>query len=184
MPTYATLPPAIRRAVEITPSSTALERTIDITTIGRLTGKPRRIEIFFYRAGGQVYLSSLPARRSWYVNLEHNPRFMFHLKYRVHADIPAIATPVTDPAERRAIFAEIVADLNQPSNPGRISQPTSVDAWVNGSPLMRVDFDTDEPQAQVSIRKRSYDTNRSQNTATLRSTPQADDIDRSVCALS
>jgi hypothetical protein len=141
MPNYESLPAAIRRAIEITPASTAAERTIDITTIGRRTGQPRRIEIFFYRAGGQIYLSSLPAQRNWYVNLEHDPRFTFHLKYRVHADLPAIATPVTDEAERRAIFTEIVADLNQPSNPGRISQPTSVDAWVHGSPLMRVSFD-------------------------------------------
>jgi hypothetical protein len=75
------------------------------------------------------------------VNLQHHPRFTFHLKHGVHADLPAVATPVTDEAERRAIFAEIVADLNQPSNPGRISQPTTVDAWVHGSPLMRVSFD-------------------------------------------
>jgi hypothetical protein len=147
MSTYDSLPVAVRRAIEITPASTALERTIDITTIGRRSGKPRRIEIFFYRAGGQIYLSSLPAARSWYVNLEHHPRFTFHLKHRVHADLPAIAIPVTDPAERRAVFAEIVADLNQPTNPGRISQPASVDDWVLGSPLMRVDFDTDEPHA-------------------------------------
>ncbi|PRY69061.1 uncharacterized protein DUF385 [Glaciihabitans tibetensis] len=141
MPIYDSLPSSICRAIEITPASTALERTIDITTTGRRSGQPRRIEIFFYRAGGQVYLSSLPAQRNWYVNLEHTPRFTFHLKYRVHADLPAIATPITNEAERRAIFTEIVADLNQPSNPGRISQPTSVDAWVQGSPLMRVNFD-------------------------------------------
>lgn len=144
MSTYTSLSPSIRRAIEITPASTALERTIDITTIGRRTGKPRRIEIFFYRAGGQVYLSSLPARRDWYVNLTHTPRFTFHLKYRARADLPAIATPITDEVERRAIFSEIVADLNQPSNPGRISQPTSVDAWVHGSPLMRVSFDIED----------------------------------------
>jgi deazaflavin-dependent oxidoreductase (nitroreductase family) len=151
MSTYASLAPSIRRAIEITPESSASDRTIDITTIGRRTGLPRRIEIFFYRAGGQVYLSSLPAQRSWYANLEHHPRFTFHLKHRVRADLPAIATPVTDQAERRAIFTEIVADLNQPSNPGRISQPTSVDAWVHGSPLMRVSFDfDDDPASAVS----------------------------------
>jgi deazaflavin-dependent oxidoreductase (nitroreductase family) len=144
MSSYESLPASIRRAIEITPASTAADRTIDITTIGRRTGEPRRIEIFFYRAGGKVYLSSLPARRDWYVNLEHNPRFTFHLKHRVHADLPAVATPVTDEVERRAVFTEIVADLNQPSNPGRIAQPTSVEAWVHGSPLMRVDFDLDE----------------------------------------
>jgi deazaflavin-dependent oxidoreductase (nitroreductase family) len=149
MPSYASLSPAIRDAIEITPASSARERTIDITTIGRRTGRPRRIEIFFYRAGGEIYLSSLPAPRSWYVNLEANPRFTLHLKNGVQTDLPAIATPVTDEDERRRIFTEIVADLNQPSNPGRISQPTSVEAWVLGSPLMRVSFDVGVDEAAL-----------------------------------
>jgi deazaflavin-dependent oxidoreductase (nitroreductase family) len=144
MTTYDSLAPSVRKAIEITPASSALERTIDITTIGRRSGRPRRIEVFFYRAAGQVYLSRLPARRDWYANLEQHPRFTFHLKYRVRADLPALATPVTNESERRAIFTEIVADLNQPSNPGRISQPTSLDAWVQGSPLMRVSFDVED----------------------------------------
>ena len=133
--------PDIRRALAITPSSPARDRTVDITTTGARSGRSHRIEIWFYRAGGRLYLSSTPARRDWYANLTANPRFTFHLKNGVHADLPATATPVTDEAERRRIFTEIVADLNQPSNPGRISQPTSVDAWVAGSPLAEITFD-------------------------------------------
>ncbi|WP_113699919.1 nitroreductase/quinone reductase family protein [Nonomuraea lactucae] len=131
---------SVRRAIEITPASSARDRTIDITTIGRRTGLERRIEIWFYRALGRTYLSGLPSRPSWYLNLLANPEFTFHLKNGVRADLRAKATPITDEAERRRIFTEIVADLNQPSNPGQIDQPTHVEDWVRGSRLMEVTF--------------------------------------------
>ena len=128
-------------ALSITPASSARERTVDITTTGARTGQPRRIEIFFYRALGRWFLSSTPARRSWYANLQVDPAFTFHLKHGVRADLAATALPVPDPEERRRIFTEIVADLNQPSNPGWITQPTHVDDWIAGSPLMEIRFD-------------------------------------------
>ena len=64
----------IRRALAITPSSSAADRTVDISTTGARTGRTRRIEIWFYRVDGEIYLSSQPATRSWYVNLLANPR--------------------------------------------------------------------------------------------------------------
>lgn len=131
----------VRQALAIDPSSPARARTVDITTTGRRSGKPRRIEIWFYRVGQSIYLSGLPGKKDWYVNLLADPRFTFHLKHGVVADLPARAVPVTDAGERRRIFGAIVDDLNQPSNPGRISQPTSVADWLAGSPLVEVAFD-------------------------------------------
>lgn len=128
-------------ALSITPASSARERTVDITTTGARTGLPRRIEIFFYRAQGRWFLSSTPARRSWYANLLVNPTFTFHLKHGVRADLTATAVPVPDPQERRRIFAEIVADLNQPSNPGWLAQPTHLEDWISSSPLLEIHFD-------------------------------------------
>jgi len=134
------LPDHIRRAVEITPAAGTRERIIDITTLGRRTGRPRRIEIFFYRAGGSTYLCSGAggAATGWHANLLADPGFTFHLKNGVRADLPARATPVTDPAERRAVLAEIVADLNQPHDPGTI-RPTRLEDWAD-SRLMRISF--------------------------------------------
>ncbi|MFJ9783309.1 nitroreductase/quinone reductase family protein [Amycolatopsis sp. NPDC101161] len=133
--------PEIERALAITPASSARERTIDITTTGARTGLPRRIEVWFYRAGGRVYLSTTPAKRSWYANIVKNPAFTFHLKHGVRADLAAIGTPVHDPAERESVFTSIIADLNQPSNPAGLRQPVEpLNAWLAGSPLVRVDF--------------------------------------------
>lgn len=129
------------RALAITPESSATERTIDITTTGAKTGRPRRIEIWFYRADGEIYLSSQPASRSWYANLLANPAFTFHLKNGVRADLAAEAKPVPDPGERRRIFTQIIADLNGPTHRGYLAQPVEpVQDWIDSSPLMHVTF--------------------------------------------
>lgn len=109
----------------------ARDRTIDITTIGRNSGLPRRIETWFYRVDDQIYLTGSPGRRDWYANLLANPGFTFHLKQSVAADLPARAAPITDPEQRRAIFERILSDLGGTQD---------LAAWLAGSPLMVVDF--------------------------------------------
>ena len=81
---------------------------IDITTKGRNTGQPHRIEIRFHHIEGQVYLTGRPPRRrDWYANLLAHPDFTFHLKERIHADLPARATPILEQARRRTIITAI-----------------------------------------------------------------------------
>jgi deazaflavin-dependent oxidoreductase (nitroreductase family) len=109
----------------------ANDRTIDITTTGRSSGLPRRIETWFYRVDDQIYLTGSPGRRDWYANLLANPDFTFHLKQSVAADLPARAAPITDPEERRKIFERILSDLDGTED---------LVAWWEGSPLMAVDF--------------------------------------------
>jgi F420H(2)-dependent quinone reductase len=109
----------------------ANDRTIDIITTGRSSGLPRRIETWFYRVGDEIYLTGSPGRRDWYANLLANPDFTFHLKRSVAADLPARATPITDPVERRAIFERILADLGGSQD---------LEAWLADSPLMAVDL--------------------------------------------
>jgi deazaflavin-dependent oxidoreductase (nitroreductase family) len=134
------LDPAVQRALAINESSSAWQRTVDITTIGARTGRPRRIEIWFHRVGGRYYLSTLPGHPSWYFNLVANPHFTFHLKHGVAADLPATAVAVTDDETRQRVFRHIVDDMNQPHNPARISQPTHLEEWMAGSPLIEVIF--------------------------------------------
>ncbi|MDX1414300.1 MAG: nitroreductase family deazaflavin-dependent oxidoreductase [Candidatus Promineifilaceae bacterium] len=105
------------------------DRLIDITTIGRKSGKPRRIEITFHYLDGDVYISGLPGRRDWYANLVANPEFTFHLKQSVEADLPARATPVLDLVQRRKILASIVE---------KWGRQDELDAFVQDSPLVAV----------------------------------------------
>jgi Domain of unknown function (DUF385). len=103
---------------------------IDITTFGRRSGQARRIETVFHNIDGRIVLSGMPGRRSWYANLLANPRMVFHLKTTVQADLPAIARPVTEPNERRALMVRVAA------NWGR----TDLETMLARSPLVEVTF--------------------------------------------
>ncbi len=72
----------VAQALAIVRSADLAERTIDITTTGRRSGEPRRIETVFYRYDGAIYLSGLPGPhpRAWLLNLEAEPHFTFHLQ--------------------------------------------------------------------------------------------------------
>jgi hypothetical protein len=135
----------IRQALMIDRSSTMEERTIDITTTGRRSGAPRRLETVFDRFEGSVYLSGLPGDRprAWLLNLAAEPAFTFHLKHGVVADLPATAEVITDPAERRRVLTEFVEDFNRRNGPGSPWPTAVLDEWEQRSPLAKVTFDED-----------------------------------------
>ena len=88
-------------------------QTIDITTTGRRTGEPSRIEIVFHNIDGHLIITGSPRadrKRAWIWNLEADPALTFHLKRGVHADLPATARVITDPAERLAVAEWVVAN--------------------------------------------------------------------------
>ena len=105
---------------------------IDITTTGRSSGEPRRIEIVFHVIDGRIYISGMPSsrKRAWLANLERDARMTFHLKGAVKADLPAMARPVTDEAERRTILEHVARNWNR----------TDVERMVAQSPLVEVTF--------------------------------------------
>ncbi|GAC1482902.1 MAG: hypothetical protein PVSMB9_08700 [Candidatus Dormibacteria bacterium] len=110
----------------------ALERghVIDITTTGRKTGGPRRIEIVFHNIGGKIFISGQPRpeERAWLGNLKANPRLTLHLKGSVTADVPATARVITDPTERREVLTEVAKNWKR----------NDVDVMVKQSPLIEV----------------------------------------------
>lgn len=106
-------------------------QTIDITTTGRRSGAPRRIEIVFHNIGGRLYITGMPRAghtRAWLRNLAADPHFTFHLKGRTAADLPATARIITDENERRAIFAEVV----------KVWRGQDVETMTRYSPLIEV----------------------------------------------
>ncbi len=105
---------------------------IDITTIGRRSGEPRRIEIVFFNVNGRIYICGSPGTRDWIANLKVDPRLTFHLKQGVHADLPARARIISDPSERRPIIDHVVRAWKR--------QP-QLDAFLDGAPLVEVTFD-------------------------------------------
>ena len=107
--------------------------TIDITTTGRHTGEPRRIEIVFFNFDGRLYISGMPAdrKRAWLLNLEADPHFTFHLKGSHAADLSATARVITDEAERRDVLAGVARSWRR----------EDLDNMVLHSPLIEVTVD-------------------------------------------
>jgi len=83
-----------------------MSQVIDITTTGRRTGLPRRIEIVDHVIDGRIFISGTPRprTRAWIHNLAADPHLTIHLKTPVAADVPATARIVTDETERRRVF--------------------------------------------------------------------------------
>ena len=108
--------------------------TIDITTTGRRSGQPRRIEIVFHNIDGRLYISGSPRsdrQRDWLLNLVADPRMTVHLKGAVTADLPATASVITDPGERRALADWIATN-----------------AWKNQDPEVMTEW---APMIEVTI---------------------------------
>lgn len=149
-----TVDAAAARALDIGPDSSPADHTIEITTLGRQTGIPRRIEIWFHRVDGRWYLTGMPFPRSWYANVRANPGFIVHLKHGVTADLPATAVPVDEATRRRVITA--VLDLqDRPEYATRVSQRQNFDDWFARSPLVEIVFDDEQLRAVSSARSDS-----------------------------
>ena len=104
--------------------------TIDITTTGRRSGLPRRIEIVFHNIGGRLFISGMPSRRErqWLKNLRADPRLTLHLLGPNAKDLAGTAREVTDPAERRAVLEHVA----------RAWRRNDVDVMTEFSPLIEV----------------------------------------------
>ncbi len=108
-------------------------QVIDMTSTGRKSGEPRRLEIVMHNLGGRLYISGMPfrQRRSWLANIDANPQITVHLKRGVRADVPATAREITDPTERRQILEQIA----------QVWKRSDVDTMMNYSPLIEVTVD-------------------------------------------
>jgi deazaflavin-dependent oxidoreductase (nitroreductase family) len=109
---------------------------VDLTTIGRRTGRRRRIEIFLHEKDGVLFISGMPRAdrtRDWIYNIAADPRVVVHLKQSVVVDIPATARVVIDPDERQPLI-EVAAQRW-----GR----TDIPAMLQHSPLIVLNVDGD-----------------------------------------
>ena len=112
-------------------SALGTDRRVDITTKGRRSGTPRRIEIWMFQVGGRIYVTGLPGPRGWYANVLAHPDMTLHIKESATADLPAVARPVVEADERRAVLTEIL---------GTIERADALDDWVRDAPLIEVEI--------------------------------------------
>ena len=107
-------------------------QVIDITTTGRRSGEPRRIEIFLHNLDGRLVISGMPRpgrTRAWIHNLDADPALTLHLKGpQAVADVDGTARVITDPAERREMLTGVARNWRR----------TDLDVMVAHSPLIEV----------------------------------------------
>jgi deazaflavin-dependent oxidoreductase (nitroreductase family) len=104
-------------------------QVIDLTTTGRRSGTPRRIEIFLHELDGRLFITGMPRAdrtRDWIHNITADPQVVVHLKKSMVADIPATARVVTDEVERRPLIEAAARTWGR----------TDIDEMMRHSPLI------------------------------------------------
>ena len=81
----------------------ASQVTIEITTYGRSTAEPRRIEIWWFHVDDRFIITGTPGRRDWMANIRNDPRVVVHA---AGLDIDATAVVIDDPELRRRVFTQ------------------------------------------------------------------------------
>lgn len=104
-------------------------RTIDLTTYGRKSGKPRRIEIWWFHVNGRFVITGTPGRRDWLANVKANPSVIVHVDGR---DIEATATPIMDRQSKLEVFS-------QPDTSWYSTQ-AQLDRLLDEAPMVEISF--------------------------------------------
>ncbi len=115
----------------------ALDRggIVDITTTGRRSGLPRRIEIYMHQVDGAYYLTGRPGpQRDWVRNIEVHPGFTVHLKRGISADVPVVGETEPDRAERARVILRARVD-NWGADPAEAE--ADLDLWLDHAPFVR-----------------------------------------------
>ncbi|MFZ0013686.1 MAG: nitroreductase/quinone reductase family protein [Acidimicrobiia bacterium] len=107
----------------------ASHQTIELTTTGRRTGKPRRIEIWWFRVDGRFVVTGTPGRRDWLANVLADPRVIVHVD---GLDIGARAVVIDDEELRRRFFTRPATSW--------YAEQAGLDRLVETAPMVEVEL--------------------------------------------
>ncbi len=117
------------------PSSNEVARlaqtmTIDLTTIGRRSGRPSRIEIWWFHIEDRFIITGTPGRRDWFANILADPSVTIHAPF---GDYPGRAEIVTEAAFRRRVFTD--------PGIGWYRTQAELDRLVESAPMIEIRLD-------------------------------------------
>ena len=81
----------------------ARTRTVDLTTIGRRSGRPRTVEIWWFHVDGRFIITGTPGRRDWLANVRANPSVKISAGDGV---FHGTATEIDDADFKRRVFGD------------------------------------------------------------------------------
>ena len=106
-----------------------------LTTVGRRTGRPHRIEIWFAAEEGRVYmLSGGRERADWVRNLQANPRVTVELGDETRAGVAHVLEPGTAEDQRaRELLVAKYRGGNDLGGWGRAALPVMIEFATGGN---------------------------------------------------
>ena len=81
-----------------------------LSTIGRVTGKTHRIEIWFVRAGMTAYILNDAGRSNWVMNVRANPHVTLEIGNTKFAAQARVARDGEDQLARRLLFEKYTSE--------------------------------------------------------------------------
>ena len=108
----------------------ARTRTVDLVTIGRKSGLPQRVEIWWFYFEDRFIITGTPGPRDWFANVLANPSVIIETR---HGDFPATASPIADLAFRGRFFSDGATHW--------YSSQAELDALVETAPMIELDLD-------------------------------------------
>lgn len=109
-----------------------------LTTMGRRTGRPHRIEIWFAAEDGRVYLLAGGRERSdWVRNLQVNPRVTVEVGDETHAGVARVLQPGTvEDGHARALLVSKYREGDNLDAWGRTALPVVIAFSGDGDPAV------------------------------------------------
>jgi deazaflavin-dependent oxidoreductase (nitroreductase family) len=104
-------------------------RTIDLTTTGRRSGRPTRIEIWWFHVDGRFIITGTPGKRDWLANVKADPKIVIHSPLGDH---PGTAVVVDDVEFRRRVFTD--------PEIGWYRSQAELDRLVAKAPMIEIDI--------------------------------------------
>ena len=111
-------------------SRLAATRTVDLTTIGRRSGDPARIEIWWFHVDDRFVITGTPGKRDWFANVLANPDVTIHAPF---GDFAGRASIIEDAAFRRRVFTH--------PEIGWYRSQSELERLVRLAPMIEVDLD-------------------------------------------
>lgn len=103
--------------------------TVDLTTIGRRSGQPRTVEIWWFRVDGRFIVTGTPGRRDWLANVRANPNVVITVGDGSHG---GSAKEIEDPDFRTRVFTD--------PRIGWYRSQTDLDRLVETAPMIEIMF--------------------------------------------
>lgn len=107
-----------------------LTGTCDLSTVGRRSGRVRRVEIWYVVVDEEIVVTGTPGVRHWLANLREHPEAVLHLGEPAR-DLTVTAHEITEGLTRRR-----VAEQAWRLQPWYAEQPYSIDDWMADSPMV------------------------------------------------